>query len=151
MAAKDQDSPKVDTELESRAFGIYCAMASENRMRFKTPQAMAQESFQLAKAFGETLKGVRDGSISIEAVEPPKPKLVKIQRMHAKSESTPAIFEPTLDPKTRKPIFDEILQDFGAFCPNAPLNHPANARFAPLDGRTAEEHINEARAQLALN
>lgn len=153
--AKDAAPATEANPLAERAFAIFRDMAASSRIAAINPDALAQKSFQLAAAFSKVADGVAAGEISTEPPAPRKKVMVKVPRMIVKPDF--AGFEAVLDPLTKKPIIDDVPADHEAFAPNAPLDHPANARFMPLgaNGRplSAEEKadlINRTKADLLL-
>ena len=148
MAAKEQEKSEAAVALEERAFSIFRDLASSNRRNTRKHDALATEAFQLAAAFNAIAAGVIDGSVSTEAPKPLKKVMVKVPRMIVKPDF--AGFENVIDPLTKKPVIDEVPADHFAFAPNAPLEHPANARFVPVEGPDLKERVNRTRAELLL-
>lgn len=143
---KNKKGPAECEALEAKAFEIFRDLVT-TQSRGITEDELARRAFRSASAFQKIAAGVRSGKIDTEPVEPLKPKKVKVKRMRAKYDGPG--FDVVLD-EHKNPIMDEVIADPFAYAPNLPADHPANARFQPIDGPTLQERIDQYKRDVAL-
>lgn len=137
--SKETTASTITDTVEERAFAIYRDMSRAGI----THEGAALEAFKKAVAFEAVLNKIKSGELSADPVAPKPRKMVKVKLQRAKNDGTG--FHDVTDLSTGEPIYKELPCDPHAYCPNVPLDHPANQRFVPEDGIPLQKRVAEFR------